>query len=228
MNLGSLVALLRSVETFAETLGANVARDDLRELRALFAGHDKETAARFVTKLAKGKGAILRPVASEPVLRLQQTLSNVQTLLSSANSKAASNDIELVIGLLEGCDCASIAEFVEQAKRWLNVAPAKKARSAKKEVADDLPVIDPVPEYAQALKNASNDNAAFDQVVAKLKADKKRVRMQEMREIAKHYLGYELAKKKGRGDALQEIVDRQALDARQEARGRSHDRLRSW
>jgi F0F1-type ATP synthase delta subunit len=81
--------------------------------------------------------------------------------------------------------------------------------------------------YATALGQTSEDNSTFDRIISEMRANKK-VRAQEMREIAKVYLGYEIAKTKGRADALKAIVERQALTARQDARGRTLDRLKSW
>ena len=55
-----------------------------------------------------------------------------------------------------------------------------------------------------------------------------RIESGDMREVARMYLGYEIAKKKGRVDALAEIVERQQVVARQEGRGSLLDRLKSW
>jgi hypothetical protein len=71
-------------------------------------------------------------------------------------------------------------------------------------------IFDPVRRYAAALDQASADNAAFDEVISQLRVDPS-IRRREMREIALLYLGYWIARSKGRADALQAIVDRQAL-----------------
>jgi hypothetical protein len=78
-----------------------------------------------------------------------------------------------------------------------------------------------VQSYVQALSETQSNNMEFDQNISLLRADK-RIRADEMREIAKQFLGFEIAKKKGRGPALQEIVNYQALNARQIARSSSH------
>jgi hypothetical protein len=77
--------------------------------------------------------------------------------------------------------------------------------------------------YTTELQTAATDNAAFDALVAKLRADKA-IRKIEMRAIAAAYLGYEIAKAKGRSDALRAICERQALEQRQHARVRVLDR----
>jgi hypothetical protein len=73
------------------------------------------------------------------------------------------------------------------------------------------------PDYANQLTKHNGDNAAFDKVIEKLKADRSVTQVQ-MRALATHFLGFEPAKGKGRGDLLKEIVNWQALDARQRAR----------
>lgn len=77
------------------------------------------------------------------------------------------------------------------------------------------------------LKRLATDNAGFDALVAKLRADRS-INQAAMREIAIAFLGWEMAKSKSRAKLLQMIEERQALDARQEARGQVIDRMHSW
>ena len=231
MKVGSLTALLRDFEALVEAAGGSKALQHIRELQGLFAGHENSTVAQFASRLSRGKESYQSAGTSQPIQRLQHVLTKLQALLISANGRQAASDIQALIGLLDGCDHASIDEFAEQAKGWA-VLPSKrkpslpKADGRKASSGEDLRH-DLARGYADELRRASNDNSAFDQTVERLRRDKK-VRTQEMREIAKTYLGYDIAKKKGRDDALAEIINRQALDARQEARGRSLDRLKSW
>ncbi len=101
----------------------------------------------------------------------------------------------------------------------------KPARPAWKEPAQ-IETLPPT-EYATLLERAAKNNAQFDQIVERLGADRK-LKTADMREIARLLLGYELAKKKGREAALAEIVAKQAIEARQEARGSVLDRLKPW
>ena len=71
------------------------------------------------------------------------------------------------------------------------------------------------------------DNTQFDQVIERLRADRE-IKIPDMLEVARLFLGYELPKKKGRAGALQEIIERQAVEARQEAKGSLLDRLKPW
>jgi hypothetical protein len=95
------------------------------------------------------------------------------------------------------------------------VSAKRSGTTAKNVLRDDV-----VSKYLDVLRRTSRDNAAFDNALLALKADKQ-VRTQEMREIASQFLGYSLAAKKARGAALQAIGNHQALDARQEARSRT-------
>ena len=67
----------------------------------------------------------------------------------------------------------------------------------------------------------------FDALIERLSKDRK-IKTEEMRAVAKLFLGYELDKKKGRAAALAEIVSRQEVAARQSARSSALDRLKPW
>jgi hypothetical protein len=119
---------------------------------------------------------------------------------------------------------------VSDARGWLAEASRPKPKPGKpprkKPFAPAAPALRP-DEYASLLKDASKDNAQFDRVVEQLGGDKT-IKKAEMRQVALLFLGYELAKKKGREDALTAIKERQRIEARQEARGSVLDRLKPW
>jgi len=230
MQVSSLIALLQDFEALVETVGGSSRADDVREFRGLLDGQ-KGTVAQLVGKLAKGRAASQIGAVSAPVRNLQNMFARLHALLVSASAKKAADDLASVIRVLDGCNSPNLQQFVEEAKSWL-ANPSKKKSSPSKESkkgtssADDLRT-ELVRNYASTLSQRSEDNSAFDLTVSELQANKK-VRAQEMREIAKLYLGYEIAKTKGRTDVLKAIVERQALSARQDARGRTLDRLKSW
>jgi hypothetical protein len=132
--------------------------------------------------------------------------------------------------LLGGCGQASISEFVSEARGWLAETGKPKPKPAtppqNKSIAPSVPALS-TGEYALLLKEAAQDNTKFDQLIERLRADRK-IKKADMREIAQLFTGYELAKKKGRDDALAAIVERQRVDARQDARGSLLDRLKPW
>jgi hypothetical protein len=228
MKVGSLTILLRDFELLLEATGGSEALGDIRDFRAAFAGHEGSTVAQFVSKVAKAKGPSQLASVSPAIQRIWKILSKLQTLLVSAGSKTAAADIGKVINLLQNCDQVTVSRLAEDVNSWAARRPGKpKSPKSKRGIPNENFRSELGREYVHELKIASYDNAIFDQIVARLHNDK-RIRKQEMREIAEEFLGYEIAKTKGRADALQDIIDRQMLSARQEARGRSHSRLKAW
>ena len=231
MQVGSLIALLQGFEALSEAIGGSSQLADIRELRRLLDGQEGTTLAQLATKLAKGRAVPQIRPSSTPVRDLQNAFAKLQTLLVSANAKKAADDVAMLIRVLDGCDQTNLHQFVEEAKGWLANPSKGKPRSSKESKSGTSSVEDVrtelVRNYVSALSQTGEDNSAFDRIVSEIRANKK-VRTQEMREIAKVYLGYEIAKTKGRADALKAIAERQALTARQDARGRTLDRLKSW
>jgi hypothetical protein len=231
MQVSSLIALLQDFETLVLTIGCSSRADDVREFRRLLDGQEGTTVGQLAGKVAKGRPISQIETVSTPVRDLQSTLAKLQTLLLSANAKKAADDVAALARVLNGCNHPNIHQFVEEAKGWL-ASPSKRKSSPSKESkkgtssGDDVRT-DLVRNYVGALSQTGEDNSAFDQTISEMQANK-RVRAQEMREIAKLYLGYEIAKTKGRADALKAIADRQALRARQDARRHTLDRLKSW
>jgi hypothetical protein len=231
MQVGSLIALLQGFEALVEAIGGSSQSADIRELRRLLDGQEGTTVAQLAGKLAKGRSVSQIRPSSTPVRDLQNAFAKLQTLLVSANAKKAADDVAMLIRVLDSCDHASLHQFVEEAKGWLAKPSKRKPRSSKESKSGSSSVEDVRTELVRncvsALSQTSEDNSAFDRIVSEIRANKK-VRTQEMREIAKVYLGYEIAKTKGRADALKAIAERQALTARQDAKGRTLDRLKSW
>jgi hypothetical protein len=231
MQVRSLIALLQDFEALVQTIGCSSRADDVREFRRLLDGQEGATVGQLAGKLAKGRPVSQIEALSTPVRDLQSTFAKLQTLLLSANAKKAADDVAALTRVLDSCNHPNIRQFVEEARSWL-ANPGKRKPSPSKESkkgtssGDDVRA-ELVRNYLDALSQASEDNWAFDQTISEMQVNKS-VRAQEMREIAKKYLGYEIAKTKGRADALRAIVDRQALSARQDAKGRTLDRLKSW
>lgn len=68
------------------------------------------------------------------------------------------------------------------------------------------------------LKRLELDNSGFDALIARIRNDPS-IKQPEMWAIAAQYMGYELAKSKPKSYILQQIINRQMVIARQEARG---------
>lgn len=86
---------------------------------------------------------------------------------------------------------------------------------------------DSVLKYSNELKANIQNNAAFDKTVERLGADKS-VRTEEMRQIAKAHLGYDIKASHGRAAALQKIKDDQMVAMRQAGRAANIGKMKSW
>ena len=147
--------------------------------------------------------------------------------LTSANAKEAAQDVQRLIDLMNDSDSVNVKAFIEAAKSGISAAGNISKPSVKVPSPTDAIRTELVQYYVELLKSASEDDNAFDHAVAELAA-KTKVRTVEMHEIAKVYLGYEIGKSKGRKGALQDIIDRQALDARQKAKASVQEGSKSW
>jgi hypothetical protein len=201
------------LQTFERALRLSGSRElnELREFQALLTEQGDRPVTKLITDLKK-KLAPQGRAASEPVERLKVQLNSLSEVLLNAGAKTSANEISKVSDTLAG-DFQSVAQLVEHVLHQSEPAPFQSAVVAVRE--------EIVQSYLKMLHNSEGDNGEFDRNIALLKVDK-RVRKEEMREIAKRYLGYEIAKKKGKGPALQEIINYQALNARQVARSTSH------
>lgn len=223
-----MVAVLRDFEAAVQATGGSA--PEILELREFLASHAKGTVAQFATKVLKQKPKPWTESVSEPLRPLHDSLDKLHALLVSAGGNKAADDIQKLLLIVRGCEHLSISQFLADARIWLSPAPkVPRSGSSRQPIAraheDDRKQL--AQSYADALTAATADNSSFDEIVGKLRGDK-RIRTAEMREIAQIFLGHEIAKKKGRGDALAHIVDRQQSYARQQSKGRLLDRLKPW
>jgi hypothetical protein len=234
MKISSLLAVLRNFESAVAVVAGSGATNGLSAFRQLFVGHDQKNVAPFIDALIGQRDIHGRNPVSLPISNLCEALRKLEACLRSADAKKAADDVAKLVELLEGCGQPSVDDLVRDAREWLTRACQPKSkpklaptsRTKKKPAA---PVVEALPptDYAALLKRTAKDNVQFDQVVERLRADRK-IKKPDMREIARLFLGYELAKKKGREDALTEITEQQAVEARQDARGSVLDRLKPW
>ena len=232
MNVNSLLDLLSNFESAVEAAAKSGTLGAFTAFRQLFLGHEEESVVSFVNSLIKQRDVHGRGTNTPPIATLRRSLAKLEACLRSAEAKKAANDVAKIVELLEGCGQASIAALVSDARGWLveasqpNPKSNRANRASKKLVKHDVKTLRPA-DYATLLKQATKENAKFDQMIEQLRADRN-IKKPDMREVARLFLGYELAKKKGRKDALTEIIERQTVEARQDARGSLLDRLKSW
>jgi hypothetical protein len=235
MKVSALVAVLGNFENAVVAAAGVETRSDFKELRDLFLGYEDKNVAQFVDTLIKLRDVHGRRATSRSIAVLREALIKLETCLRSADGKKAADDVAKLAKLLEGCGQVSVHEFVTEAHEWLVEASrpkvklrsnTKSARSARKKPAVSVETLPPA-DYVSLLKRTVKDNAQFDQTIERLQADSK-IRTPDMRDIARQFLGYELAKSKGRKDALEEIMAKQRIEARGNARGSVLDRLKPW
>jgi hypothetical protein len=232
MKVSSLIAVLSNFEAAAAAASGSGAAGTFKEFRQLFLGHDEDNVAPFLNTLIKQRDIHGRRTNTPPLAHLREVLTKLEACLRSAEGKKGADDIAKLVELIGGCGQASVDAFVSEARVWLAEATqpkpkSKSARAPRKSSTAPMVEVLSLNEYANRLKQAARDNPQFDELVERLRGDKK-VKKADMREIAQLFLGYEIAKKKGREDALTAIVERQQVDARQDARGSLLDRLKSW
>jgi hypothetical protein len=236
MKVSSLVVVLSNFEAAVAAAAGTGTPSGFKEFRQLFLGHEEEKVAPLVKTLLKQRDIHGRRTNSPPVARLREALTKLEACLRSADGKKAADDVAKFAKLLEGCGQVSVADLVSEAREWLAEANQPKAKPEAKlksaRPARKNPTLRPVEtlsptDYATLLKQTAKDNTQFDQTVERLRSDRK-IKKADMRDIARLFLGFELAKKKGRDDALAEIIKKQTVEARQDARGSVLDRLKPW
>ncbi|MGH6815088.1 MAG: hypothetical protein ACREC6_05235 [Hyphomicrobiaceae bacterium] len=216
MKVGSLKSLFAELAQFLHNRGAGKQAAMVRELAGLFDGYESKNVGDFAKKLRQWKGKLRTSETSSCLRTIQSVLQEFQALLRLSTALKTASDIGRIVMLLEGCGHETIAAFVADARADVQ----QQAMRARKTPTPQLR-IDVVQAYADELTAHSQDYDAFNLVVARLKEDKKKVRAVEMKAIADRYSGYDTRRKK-RGEALKAIQERQRLDARHAAKGRSH------
>jgi uncharacterized membrane protein YgaE (UPF0421/DUF939 family) len=208
MKISALKLVLQNFEDALRLSGSKGA-DELHEFQSLLTSQKDGPVTQLIAALRKHL-ASQDSASSEPIVRLQRQLHSLSGVLASAGAKASANEISKVADALAG-QFATVRDLVDYVQNQNEAPLAQNLASALRQ--------DLVQSYLQTLLKSKSDNTEFDQNISLLREDK-RIRTEEMREIAKLFLGFEIAKKKGRGPALQEIINHQALDARQMARSR--------
>jgi hypothetical protein len=231
MNVSSLLDVLSNFDSAVAAASGRETTTSFSAFRQLFFGYEDDSVTSFVNKLTKQRDIHGRGMNTPPVRNLREALTKLEACLRSAEAKKAADDVAKLVELVAGCGQASVGALVSDARGWLvqssqpksKTAPTSRPRKKPSVSMETLPPTD----YAALLKRTVKDNTQFDQVIERLRADRE-IKIPDMLEVARLFLGYELPKKKGRAGALQEIIERQAVEARQEAKGSLLDRLKPW
>lgn len=113
---------------------------------------------------------------------LKSALEDLGAVLTEAGAKAAAQDVDSLVKLLESHEHKSVDEFLEELCQSLR-GPGKKGAGVAP-AADEAVVVD----HVDKLKGAGLDRAAFEAQLKALKADK-RVGKPELDRIAHDFIG---------------------------------------
>jgi hypothetical protein len=120
------------------------------------------------------------------VVQLTGVLDMLRFFCQAAGAKTAEKDLQTIADALEARAAQPVAAFSAQVQAWLSEAAAKpkgRSKAATKSVASNEEAI---ASYLAALRDAGIDRAAFEAVLATLKADKS-VKAAALAEIARRY-----------------------------------------
>lgn len=216
MQVRLFLKLLNDYSGVLSDAGNSTVAQSLRDLERLFQGEENNTVAKVLGAIKKRRPKPQGEIEASSIQQAHRALTKLRQLLQSAAAKGPEKDVAVLIDLLEGVNCSSVSEFVLAAKSWIAKRESKPTKGGA------IARADVVAAYLHDLRISESDNQVFDLVLSRLSKDK-RVRVEEMKQIASQYLGFDLAKKKNKKDALQAIADRQALNARQNARTANQD-----
>jgi hypothetical protein len=185
MKVAALRTVLQAAEKLYQDGGNETAAQTLDLLARLVVGRGQMTVAVFATQLAgipvsTASGAL----AAEPtVAGLQVTLRSMLDFCEAAGAKTAAMDIRALSDSLEAHAAESLNVFCAQADAWL---AAPKPRGGGKGAAKKRPDEAAITSYVAELRDVGTERAAFEGVLAKLKADKS-LKSADVAEIARRY-----------------------------------------
>ena len=145
-------------------------------------------------------------------------LEHLRIMHDAEGAKAQAKDFQKVLGILEGHEDQSIAEFVENMQQLL----AKPASSKKAPVLDEVAV----KRYVDRLKATGINRDQFEVVYKELHADK-HMKKAEVVAVTHGYTGYKMTYGTKKS-ALDEIRSKFTERARQEARSSIIDKITPW
>jgi hypothetical protein len=184
MKLDAFRALLAAAEKLYRDGGNDSAASALDLFARLAAGRNM-TVAAFASRLS---GIPVSPASGTPaggpsVAGLQATLRSMLEFCEAAGAKAAAKDIRALSESLEAHAAESLNVLCAQTDAWL-AAPKPKGRG--KATTKKGPDQAAITSWVADLRDVGTDRAAFEAVLAKLKADKS-LKSAEVAEIARRY-----------------------------------------
>jgi len=186
------VAVFRAVLAAAEGLyrdgGNETAAQALGQLARILAGRDAMTVAAFAGLLANAPAADDSRRGRPTVAQLTSVLDMLRSFCRAAGAKAAEKDLKALADALEAHAAQPLEAFSDHVQACLSEAAAAKPKGRRKSTATTSATSneEAIAPYLAALRDAGVDRAAFEAVLATLKADKS-LKSPAVAEIARRY-----------------------------------------
>jgi hypothetical protein len=189
MKVAAFRAILAAAEGLYRDGGNETAAKALSLLAGLLAARDAMTVAALAALLAKAPALPDSGVAAgtPPVAQLTSVLTCLQSICQAAGAKTAEKDLQALVDVLSAHAAQPVTAFATHVQAWLSEAAAKpKSRSKTTATKGATLNEEAIASYLAALRNAGIDRAAFEDVLARLKADKS-LKSPAVAEIARRY-----------------------------------------
>ena len=189
MKVAAFRAVLEAAEGLYRDGGNETAARALGLLARLLAARDAMTVAALAALLAKAPTAddVDAAVGAPTVAQLKDSLDSLQSFCQAAGAKTAGKDLKVLADALAVHAALPIEAFAAHVQVWLSEAAAKpKGRGKSSATKSATSNEDAIASYLAALRNAGIDRAAFEVVLARLKADKS-LKSPAVAEIARRY-----------------------------------------
>jgi hypothetical protein len=189
MKVAAFRAILAAAEGLYRDGGNETAAQALSLLARLLAARDAMTVAALAAQLAKAPiaGDVGTAAVAPTVAQLKDLLESLQSFCQAAGAKMAEKDLKLLADALAVHAAQPVETFSAYVLGWLSEAAAKpKGRSKSAATKSATSNEEAIASCLAALRNAGIDRAAFEAVLARLKADKS-LKSPEVAEIARRY-----------------------------------------
>jgi hypothetical protein len=187
MKVAAFRAILAAAEGLYRDGGNETAAQALSLLAGLLAARDAMTVAAFAALLAKAPTADDAAAGTPTVAQLNVSLASLQSFCQAAGAKTSERDLKVLADALAVHGAQPVEAFSASVQAWLSEVAAKpKGRSKSTATKSAISNEEAIASYFTALRDAGIDRAAFEAVLAGLKADKA-LKSPVVAEIARRY-----------------------------------------
>jgi hypothetical protein len=188
MKVAAFRAILAAAEGLYRDGGNETAAQALNLLAGLLAARDTMTVAALAVLLANVPAAndSSAGLGGPTVAQLTSVLDMLRFFCQAAGAKTAEKDLKALADALEARAAQPLEAFSAHVQAWLSEAATKPKGRGKATTKSATSNEEAIASYLAALCNAGIDRAAFEAVLAALKADKS-LKSAAVAEIARRY-----------------------------------------